>query len=310
MKKLLGILFIFTILGQAAFAKEKKKTTFAKKYQKAVDSKLKKLSVNEKIELLLGTRIKDFYKNVSKLDYIHKELVQFFGKRQRNFIHQKLEKLKNVTPPKVKLKGNAVYVSAYGKTLKVKVVSFVWQKFSINEDLIISLRDFPSLENYLAFIMPKLEIVMNASNGFHLFPTAHAARRVNETELLAITLALVMINVYHGRSDACYEMIEVYVDEFKDMYESCQQEDRNFNPANIESMKKLADKWQDFQYLTGVNISSKNPCQRIGQYFENENSISCGYDNSFKENHEVCKQLVKINSCLTSLEKKVLEYSM
>ena len=85
--KILLNLFIVTLLGQASFAKEKKKTTFAKKYQKAVDSKLKKLSVNEKIELLLGTRIKDFYKNISKMDYIHKELVQFYGKdRETLFI--------------------------------------------------------------------------------------------------------------------------------------------------------------------------------------------------------------------------------
>ena len=172
------------------------------------------------------------------------------------------------------------------------------------------MRDFPSLEAYLSFIKPKLDIVLNVNNSFNIFPTAHAARRINETELLAITLALVMINVYHGRSDACYEMVEVYIDEFKDMYEACKQENRNFNPANIESVKALADQWQDLQNMTSVNISSENSCQKIGQYFENENSISCGYDKSFKENHDVCKQLLKINSCLTSLEKKVLEYSM
>lgn len=286
--------------------KEEKKQSFAKKYQAELEEKLKKLSSSEKISLLLATRLKDYHSNIGSFDLIKKELVQFYGKRQRNFIYSLLDRIKGAKVPKVKQDGNTILIETHKGVLRMKVTSFVRQKFAINGTLLIGLRDFDSLSDFLDFMLPKLEVILNSSYRFSLFPQAYAD--TNDTLIIAMVLNLVMINIYHGRSDACYETAEVYTDEFKDLTERCNQEDRNFNPSNIENIKAIGKEWEDLQSLFQISLNDPKPCKKVGQYFEYENSINCGFDKSFNDKHAGCKELAKTYACYLSLKAKADEF--
>lgn len=284
----------------------KDKKSFAKKYQAQLEEKLKKLSSSEKISLLLATRLKDYHSNIGSFDLIKRELVQFYGKRQRNFIYSLLDRIKGAKVPKVKQDGNTILIETHKGTLRMKVTSFIRQRFAINGTLLIGLRDFDSLSDYIDFMLPKLEVILNSSYRFSLFSQAYAD--TNDTLIIAMVLNLVMINVYHGRSDACYETAEVYTDEFRDLTERCNQEDRNFNPSNIENIKAIGKEWQDLQSLFQISLNDDKPCKKVGQYFEYENSINCGFDKSFNDKHAGCNELAKIYACYLSLKAKADEF--
>jgi hypothetical protein len=308
MKNILIILFISTSLFAQAQpssrpkAKSVAKKSFTQKYQSAVVKEVKKLSVSEKINALLSIKLKDYQKSTSTLKGIKVEMVQFFGKKERNYIYKSLQVLALLSTPVVTVNKGAFYIKVKQTTIKMQLVSLLDQKFIINEGLTLDLKNIKSFRSYLKFVIPKLNIIIHANNSFSLIKKAYA---IEGAENLAFSIMLLMINTIHGRTKSCDEALDVYLEEFKDTEQNCIQENRNFNPSNMDSIKNLSIGWREMKQE--INITNQiGYCKSVARYLENENSIQCSYEKDFDKSHDICKSLNRIQACIEALEEKVI----
>jgi hypothetical protein len=297
-KVVIFILVLFAVNFSFAQKKGQNKGKFSEKYEKKKKAAKKTLAVDA--STFLEQRVEGLREVMDSPRKIRVSLVQYYGKRERNYINFLLQQLSNDDFPSITTDADSIVFHYQDKKVKVRVVSYISQRFVINNDLEFSLKDFDSLSSYLDLMIPKLEVIINTSSWFkfELIKSAHAS-----TPMLASAIVLTLIHIFHSREKNCGSFFEAVTDELKDLYGRCEMEKENLNPNNKKFINKIFKRWENYKSITYITDKTKNPCEKFGIYLDNETSASCNYRKSFiVKDNSTCQALKKVSLCINSVK--------
>jgi hypothetical protein len=259
---------------------------------------------NELISSFYHKRIQDWSKIINDAKSVRIELVQYFGKRERNLINSSLRSVKKNSIPKVIYKDNELLFTVNKKSFTLSLVSFTAQSFKINNKP-FNLKDFASFAQLMSVFTTEFNVLMNVGvpGRFNLINSAYADEDF-DASTIALSVIVFMVEFFHARTESCAENYAMMLAELDDYYSQCLNETRSFNKINQNSTIEYVNSWNSF--LENFYLHSDNVCQDIGVFYDNENSQKCNFAQKLaKPKDKYCEGVVKINNCIQNLLTKV-----
>jgi hypothetical protein len=253
----------------------------------------------------MKAKLNDYNRTMGDPAKVRVELVQYFGKRERNYINHLVRNIEPSSIAQFQYNHGMFQVLINGKILELKVESMLLQKYALN-DFTFQIKEFDSLKSLLEKIDSKLNVMLNVYHPrpWSLLINQAYAQTQFQSDTASLSLVVFLIQLVHGKSDTCTEGYLTYLQELGRFYNNCQSEIKDFNPQNIPSVTETIQSWNKITEIFYLN--SQNPCQDIGAYLDNENSLKCDYAQSLtQEGDELCGVIFQINSCVEQLLKMV-----
>jgi hypothetical protein len=253
----------------------------------------------------MKAKLNDYYVTMKDAAKVRIELVQYFGKRERNYINHLVRNIEPNSIAQIQYNNGQFQVLINGKVLELKVESMLLQKYALN-DFVFQIKEFDSLKSLLEKIDAKLNVMLNVyqPSPWDLIISQAYAQPQFHSDTASLSLIVFLIQLVHGKSETCTEGYLTYLQEFARFYNNCQSEIKDFNPQNIPSATETIQSWNK---ITGIfYLNSQNPCQDIGAYLDNENSLKCNYAQVVaEEGDELCGAIFQINTCVEQLIKMI-----
>jgi len=253
----------------------------------------------------MKAKLNDYYVTMKDAAKVRIELVQYFGKRERNYVNHLVRNIDPSSIAQIQYTNGQFQLLVNGKVLELKVESMFLQKYALN-DFVFQIKEFDSLKSLLEKIDAKLNVILNVNRPnplSFLLDQAYAQPQFH-SDTASLSIIVFLIQLIHGKSETCTEGYLTYLQELGRFYNNCQSEIKDFNPQNIPSATEMIQAWNK---ITGIfYLNSQNPCQDIGAYLDNENSLKCNYAQVVaEEGDEMCGAIFQINSCVDQLIKMI-----
>lgn len=251
----------------------------------------------------MKAKLDDYQLAIKDASKVRIELVQYFGKRERNYINHLVRNIQPGSLPQIQYANGYFQILINGKMLELKVDSLFLQKYSLN-DFAFQLKDFDSLKSLLEKIDSKLNVFLNVRTRSPLdllIDQAYAQPQFH-SETTSLSIIVFLIQLVHGKSETCLEGYLAHIQELSQYYYTCQSEIKDYNPQNLSTATTFIKQWDTMTSIFYIN--SENPCQDIGAYLDNENSLQCHYAKQMiNKEDDLCVAIFQINTCVEKLIK-------